>query len=236
MNLERVTITGADDSTNIDDLMALSHAFPFVEWGILVSPRQEGSPRFPSRDWMCRFVAAAREKANVNISTHICGEWVRQLLVGDLSFFDSLPPVLSICKRIQINTHGEVHTSTTGMWKSLEKFGDREFIFQWDGVNDHLAYAAGTLFKRSILFDTSHGAGVEPKEWKPAPDLFRCGYAGGIGPDNVLRHLEAISRVCGKPFWIDMERKVRTPDDSALDMNAVRRVIELSKQFMESTW
>jgi hypothetical protein len=45
--LERVTITGADDSTSIDEMLALSRRFPFVEWGILVSKRHEGSYRFP---------------------------------------------------------------------------------------------------------------------------------------------------------------------------------------------
>lgn len=50
--LERVTITGADDSTDISQLVELSQEFPFVEWGILVSRRSEGGPRFPSREWI----------------------------------------------------------------------------------------------------------------------------------------------------------------------------------------
>jgi hypothetical protein len=33
MNLHTVTITGADDSTDINELVALSAVFPFVEWG-----------------------------------------------------------------------------------------------------------------------------------------------------------------------------------------------------------
>ena len=34
--LQTVTLTGADDSVNPEDLIAISKEFPFVEWGILI--------------------------------------------------------------------------------------------------------------------------------------------------------------------------------------------------------
>ena len=37
MKLTRVTITGADDSVEPRALAELSEAFPFVEWGLLMS-------------------------------------------------------------------------------------------------------------------------------------------------------------------------------------------------------
>ena len=37
MILDRVTITGADDSIHVEQLAELSQAYPYVEWGILVS-------------------------------------------------------------------------------------------------------------------------------------------------------------------------------------------------------
>ena len=52
MILDRVTITGADDSIKATDLIPLSKRFPFVEWGILLSKNNEGSFRFPTRDWI----------------------------------------------------------------------------------------------------------------------------------------------------------------------------------------
>ena len=80
MNLKRVTITGADDSTSIPELVNLSKEFPFVEWGILVSKRHEGEFRFPSRHWIERFSDVAG-RAKLNVSTHVCGVWVRQMFV-----------------------------------------------------------------------------------------------------------------------------------------------------------
>ena len=57
MKLDRVTITGADDSVDPLQLRALSLEFPFVEWGILVSHSNTictsyPKPRFPSPKWI----------------------------------------------------------------------------------------------------------------------------------------------------------------------------------------
>jgi hypothetical protein len=77
--LTRVTITGADDSTQFEDLSALSKEVPFVEWGILVSTNRGGGYRFPSDRWMTEFAQWARlEKWNV--AMHVCGLWVSEIL------------------------------------------------------------------------------------------------------------------------------------------------------------
>lgn len=232
MGLYRVTITGADDSTSIPALVDLSAEFPFVEWGILISKRQEGGYRFPSREWISRFSGVSLVQC-MNVSTHVCGSWVRQMFVGEIDWAE-LPHCIDVCQRVQINTHAERHVSTTGLVKSLLERKDKQFIFQWDGVNNHLAYAALSHgLNTSALFDTSGGAGILPGDW-PAPlAQFHCGYAGGLGPDNVERQIQKIKAVCSKSFWIDMERRVRTDDDSALDLVAVRKVLELSAPLID---
>jgi hypothetical protein len=232
-NLERVTITGADGNSNIERLMEISQEFPFVEWGILVSRRAEGTPRFPGREWIDEFVEVCQaQDTPIDVSMHVCGAWVRQMLVGDLEWSE-LPSVRHICQRVQINTHAELHKSTTGLWKSLKEQIDKEFIFQWDGINDHLTYAAfaGGL-KVAALFDTSGGAGILPLSWPKPIKSFPCGYAGGLGPENVAQQLRNIGRVCDQPFWIDMERNVRTFNDAGLDIASVRKVLHIAKQFL----
>lgn len=110
---------------------------------------------------------------------------------------------------------------------------EKEFIFQWDGVNDHLTYASFAAgLKVAALFDTSGGAGQLPLSWPKPIAAFPCGYAGGLGPDNVAEQLRSIARVCQQPFWIDMERNVRSFDDQDLDLTAVRRVLYSSRQFL----
>jgi len=233
VSLHKVTITGADDSTDHAELLALSKEFPFVEWGILVSRRHEGSFRFPGRPWIDRFSAVA-SLGKLSVSTHMCGAWVRQMFTGELDWRD-IPGCVEISQRVQINTHAEPHVSTVGLLKSLGDARDKQFIFQWDGVNNHLTFAALAYgYNVAALFDTSGGAGILPKEWPTPAKEFPCGYAGGLGPLNVVEQVRAIKAVCSKPFWIDMERRVRSDDDSRLDMDAVRKVLKsVAKHFAE---
>ncbi|MHB1675040.1 MAG: hypothetical protein ACYCSP_12410 [Acidobacteriaceae bacterium] len=81
----------------------------------------------------------------------------------------------------------------------------------------------------AALFDTSGGIGLLPGAWPTLRTQFPSGFAGGPGPDNVLVQLDQINNVCSDDFsiWIDMETRVRVPDNSALDMVSVRQVLGL---------
>lgn len=228
MKLRYVTITGADDSVSIDQMLELSDRYPFVEWGILVSKRQMGSFRFPSERWLAKLDEVLLANTDINISMHVCGKWVRQTLMGENIWDEIAGSLDSHAQRVQINTHAEPHASTVGMAKCLEALWAREIIFQWDGVNDHLAHAMASYgINTAALFDTSGGAGILPGSW-PEPDRrLPCGYAGGLGPDNVVEQIRKIEDICGdRTVWIDMERRVRSEDDSRLDMNKVERVLK----------
>ena len=47
-----VTVTGADNSIRPEELVPIAKDYPFVEFGILLSKKQQGGKRFPSRDWL----------------------------------------------------------------------------------------------------------------------------------------------------------------------------------------
>ncbi len=233
-HLRYVTITGADDTTPIEALIDLSAEYPFVEWGILVSRRQEGSYRFPGREWISQFCSTVSTRPEINVSMHMCGQWVRKTLMGENIWHEMPPGIAERAQRIQINTHAEPHGSTVAMVNRLADLGLKEFIFQWDGVNDHLARAAaGYGVRAAALFDTSGGAGILPSGWPRPDDKLPCGYAGGLGPDNVVQQLRMILTVCDVPFWIDMERRVRIDDDSRLDMLKVRKVLQNVRGMIE---
>lgn len=246
MNLDRVTITGADDSIgDPSSLISLTREFPFVEWGILVSSNHswQGAARFPSTPWIACLQKLKFDVCPMNLSLHICGKWVRDLLVGDTTFPQHL---VSGFSRIQLNFHAE-NTQCNGQLfhAALCKFDERQFIFQIDGAggNRHLESIYGENDIHSVnavpLFDISGGAGMIPARW-PKPmymhdDSRHCyhGYAGGLGPDSLEQQLPLIAEAAGDTrIWIDMETKVRSPDDAKFDLDKVRRCLELCQPYI----
>ena len=92
MKLDRVTVTGADNSTtNLADLAFLSADFPFVEWGILCSKNNMGGNRFPDRTWLDKLAMCLKINPTMKASCHLCGRWVRDLLKeGNTKFIDEI--------------------------------------------------------------------------------------------------------------------------------------------------
>jgi hypothetical protein len=214
--LTGVTLTGADDSIDPDALIELSDRFPFVEWGILIGSRG-GTERFPSEQWVRSLVdKVQRGLGRVRLSAHLCGQALRRAMVGT----SPLPlRLMSAFGRIQLNFHGRELESNlrTNLGWNLRDITPNEkcaVIVQLDGANDHLLDDLKDVpgLRAHGLYDRSHGAGVVPGEWpKPNPN-WEIGFAGGLGPENVLSELSRIRQVAGQQgFWIDMETKLRSP-------------------------
>lgn len=159
----------------------------------------------------------------------MCGRWVRDLLIGKVDW-NFLPACIAVSQRVQINIHKPFLVSARALSQRLLEQEGKRFIFQSDGVSDNLANAMHTRdVPVAALFDTSGGTGLLPGAWPTLRTQFPCGFAGGLGPDNVLVQLDQINKVCSDDFptWIDMETRVRVPDNSALDMVSVRQVLGL---------
>lgn len=232
MNLDRVTITGADDLTDPERLVAIEERFPFVEWGILLSKSSEGQPRFPKTRWIEKL-----QRLSVKLSGHLCGSWVRDLCVGNVSFLRDRPTIADVdgFRRMQLNFHAIAHTVKAAELRSaLDVFPAPEgFIFQLDGVNDPLL---DEIPSAAPLFDLSGGAGVLPDKW-PVPLRGRMGYAGGLSPENLEAELvkiqRAVSKAADKPaVWIDVETHVRTNSGFALDLARVERFLDIASAWV----
>jgi phosphoribosylanthranilate isomerase len=71
-------------------------------------------------------------------------------------------------------------------------------------------------------------------DWPEPLPYTRCGYAGGIGPDNVqavMRKL-VVMAPSHTEFWIDTESGVRTGD--TFDLDKAVQVVNLVNPFMEA--
>lgn len=235
MPLDRVTFTGADDSVRADDLIALSREFPFVEWGLLYSRSQQGAPRFPSPQWLSESLPRLRD-AGAGLAAHLCGGYVRAWVRDGQPWW----PVARLAagsptfQRLQLNFHGEPLHWSPAFLASLPPL-PYDVIFQADAVND--TRICDTMVRHrgtSVLFDTSGGAGLVPRSW-PTPwwDDRYVGYAGGLGPATIATQLPRIFDAAGPArFWIDMERGVRSDDDTLFDLDKVRAVLQYCAPLM----
>lgn len=260
-NLDRVTITGADDSIDPLDLLPITERFPFVEWAILASHNNTftagGTNRYPSPKWIGRLQHIAESTGSLpQLALHINGQWVRSLLLGEMI----VPPqVLGMFGRVQLNFHADRSACNPSMFADrLRELAGRDFIFQLDGANGNWYleaahdYEVGRCFG---LFDISGGAGILPNSW-PTPiylDVFPGdngegeeqhayhGYAGGLGPDNLAEQLPKIlAAAAGNEFthagriWIDMETRVRSESDRKFDLSKVVRCLEIAESFIHA--
>lgn len=235
--LDRVTITGADNSIHPRDLVRLSERFPFVEWGILLSRSQEGNKRFPSLEWIDRAIDQDFGRRAPAFSGHLCGSWVRDICRGGAAFLIERPTIADRFDRFQINFHGEpieapVEMVIAGL-RNLRPAEAGGIILQADAVNDNLlplAHAAGIGV--APLFDLSHGAGILPESWPTRRWTYR-GYAGGLSPENVAGQLPLILVAAGDgPIWIDVETRVRSNNDEQFDLDKVARFLEAAESFV----
>lgn len=240
-----MTFTGADDSTNIQELMEIRSPRLEVEWGILYNPHYDDVPmrRFPTMDWIDRLVAAWNQESRivdrlslrVQACLHVCGNEVRNLLYGE----STLLPDWRF-GRYQLNTskmtRGEVLASpariTDGTFDSAA-----EIILGGDFNSLDAVQFSERGF--NTLFDASGGRGSTRRSYWPdgsgGPSRGLrpgCGYAGGINPDNVAEILGDISQATSHhPCWIDMESGVRTNDQ--LDLGKCREVVRKVEAYLD---
>jgi phosphoribosylanthranilate isomerase len=223
--LLRCTFTGVDEQSSFEEIKKLSIEFPFVEWGVLLST-SENSPfsknRYPSLDWLKENLPKLKNIAvdsGSSIALHVCGKETKELLAqNENSIALSLLPFVN---RVQINFLYKEH-QVEQLENLCQKFPHINFITQHNNRNAELHKKIFSL-NHQILFDQSGGRGIETTEWESPLENKICGYAGGLGPNNIIKQLSLIKNVANRPFWIDMEGKIRTND--ILDLNLCKEIL-----------
>jgi hypothetical protein len=209
----RVTITGADDRVDVEDMVKCAGTYPFVEFGILLSESRTTSKRYPSRGW----VGSLRKHRELPISAHLCGRFAREPELGALL-------VEPQYRRVQINGYTQGWPGLPFLAQRWAMFvGCHRLILQardesslQDVAND--ARVVGVTLDSvapAVLFDPSGGRGMDPFKWPVAPNGVHVGFAGGINIENVdgvLADILKANPTIGD-FWIDMESGARDADD-----------------------
>jgi hypothetical protein len=200
--------------------------------GILISRKQFGNYRFPSKKWLNELF---KFKNDLKLSCHLCDAYVRELAQGKEAFINELDYFFTMFERVQINFHAIPHEYSDDMILLLKNIKNKEFIFQYDNVNTSILDSAHSAnINCSALYDLSHGAGILPNEWPLPLHNIKCGYAGGLSPDNLDEQIKLIeSKVCDTEIWIDMETHVRSNNDSLFDLEKVQKCLEIASKYIK---
>lgn len=243
MKINTVTITGADNDTDINEMLEISKQYPFVEWGILFSPNRIGEERYPDLTWVSKLAKTFFLNPGMNLSAHLCGGYTREMITtgSELMIENNLKDYLGMFVRRQLNFNASKNpTDINAFFDLLKRQSEREsrkihFILQQNKSNQVICDEARKLNMKNVffLYDSSGGRGTVASEWKKPFDGFFTGYAGGLSPDNLEDELKKIELVCGdSEIWIDTETHVRT--HGILDMNKVKQFLQIASKHVSN--
>ena len=217
----RITVTGVDASTALQDIAALLSIAPEVEIGFLFTESPEGRQRYPSHAWLREAMPSARGRC----ALHVCGSGGRRLLAEG-----QLADLTRNAARIQVNgTVAAGHFSADWIEGICALHPAHTIITQHCPGNVALLDVAAA--NHALLVDGSGGNGRSPEAWtRPATDK-SVGFAGGLGPHNLASELPLIREAAGStPYWIDMEGRIRDVADR-FDVAAAAAAIRFAAGF-----
>lgn len=228
INLKFCSLTGADGAVDPAALRDVSREFPFVEWAILLLPAQQGNPRCPTTGWIEKFKSVC---ADTHKAMHLCDDAFLQFMESGAEVRE----VMTGFRRIQLNLkfgNLEGKYDPADLVARIKESPEWEFIIQYTPEKAFLLKMLEDVPNHAVLFDASAGRGISPDRWDPPIAGHFCGYAGGIGPENIAENLRQIGDVTqGIPTWIDMESRIRT--DDKFDFAKVRTVLEAVQAVMQ---
>lgn len=220
--LTKVTFTGIDEKTDVQELLKLAHEYPFLEFGILVhlKPTQNEN-RFTGIKLLNELQAKG-----LNLSCHVCGQLTKEIVTKNNweLLYDLLGDHLNLFQRIQLNA-----SRLTKLSSEFQPPKAHQIIVQV-GSNDILWEQLKHQENMVRLHDLSGGKGVYSENWPQTDEVF-FGYAGGISRLNVVHTLNVLKDINPNNYWIDMEQSLRTPDDW-FDLVTCRRIAELCAPYI----
>lgn len=214
--LKRVTFSGIDPWTKPQELRKLADEYPFVEFAFLLTENHaKAGNRYPHP-----MILKSYRQMNLPMAVHFCGKLAYDLVkTNDWGAAQALlGPSMKLFDRIQFNIPKTKHFR-----RDLAFPAEKAIIIQLHEGTEELYECYRHLPNVQGFQDDSGGQGIACKAWR-APQGEFFGYAGGLGPENVVEAVQAIQTVCDRDFWIDMETSIRTGD--RFDVEKCRQVCE----------
>lgn len=253
MNLKCITISGANEHTDIKELVALVERYYHyegikIELGIQVSPTKASfdSARY---QWLMRLHEQARGFCYVYLALHINPGWVEQVCAGSIpleliefmNLFGYYHDGGVILERIQLNflIGREEAPDMDRLRRVISLYHKFKFILPYNEPNKQFIddFYFRCFGKHNcyfnLLYDESHGEGKLAKQWRPRvySDVMQ-GYSGGLSPENISSELTKIAllNVGDTSVWIDAEGKLKG-DDGHLSLQKADAFIQGAKSY-----
>lgn len=237
MVLKFITCSGADEHTNIDDLLALAKEYPLMEIGIQVSNEKvtKNPPRF---DWlMALHEKVVKQHLTPNIALHICGEWVQQFanreMLPEADYFMSLADGHRgfFIKRLQVDLLiGNNYLVNFGRFcQAMTDRASRHIVLPYNDSNAdfiHRLYSKDIMF--DCLFNDFQNGKALPQKYEPPVFKNRLqGYSGGFSAENVAAELQKLSKILSskRKIYIDAENCLKD-DRGYLDLQKCKAYIQ----------
>jgi hypothetical protein len=123
--ISKISIVGADDSVCPQDLIDISHTYPFVEWGINLFPDLEQRPEYPSSEWIDELL----QFKNIKLRGILHGRWEHDILDGTASIQAERPDLWKRFRWMQV----DIREHTRDILTSLKKYPNK-IIIQTDTI------------------------------------------------------------------------------------------------------
>jgi hypothetical protein len=234
-----VTFAGLDGTADLERLKEIRSLYFTVEWGIrLAVERQGGDADLPDIGWIRRLAP------ELNLSAQLQGKCASNFLQGDdvelMARYSECWPQF---RRIQIDSPSAMaEVDLPGLTRLMEKNLEKQLVFRVRDQNLEVADALVTKgISCSTLFDQSEVQELAQKRWPKGIKRFvGCGYAGGLGPDNIYKQLSPILNAAqsAERWWVEIDSSLRTMEDGreVFNLSSCKRTVrEFDTFFLDYT-
>ena len=239
MSFLGVTFAGVDETADLEKLKEIGSHYFTVEWGLWLAVEHQGRVAgFPSVEWICKLAPG------LNLAAQLRGKSATDFLRGnDAELMAYYGEAWSLFRRIQINSTDRIdQVDLSGLARLIEKNPEKEMILRVRDRNLEVADALVTAgISCSTLFDESELQEPAQKKWPKGIKRFSgCGYAGGLGPDNIYKQLSPILNAAqsAERWWVEIDSGLRTKqhDQDVFSLaNCKRAIREFDSFFLDYT-
>lgn len=204
---------GADNQTDIADMIRQHTQYPTIEWGILFHPDKVNTSRYPGEQWLSKLKDRKLKDSTLRLAGHLCGTYCSDVIKGNIEFIRTL----SHFDRFQVNATKEngvtfdLPSAIAGLSSTITSCPNKEWILQYNDQTKELCQGVKHFPNVSLLYDSSCGTGQIIDRFENVENHWKVGFAGGISDSNIrdILNRAILVKECE---WIDMESGVREND------------------------